>query len=93
MTSDFVRDRALCDLINRLFDVQELLADTRERANPEAMGGAIYAAGDVLAAAAITCKSCAKSGSTGRAASSTAAAQFAPASKRYSRRRGPIPPG
>ena len=53
MTSDLVRDRALCDLIDRLDAVQELLADTRENTpDPEALRDAAYAAGDALAAAA-----------------------------------------
>jgi hypothetical protein len=53
MTSNLVRDRALCDLINRIDAVQELLADTRENlADPEALRDAMYDAGDALAAAA-----------------------------------------
>jgi hypothetical protein len=43
----------MCDLIDRIDAVQELLADTRENlAEPEALRDAMYDAGNVLAAAA-----------------------------------------
>jgi hypothetical protein len=51
-TSDFVRDRALCDLIDAIDAMQERLADTCERANLEALRSVAYEADDVLAAAA-----------------------------------------
>jgi hypothetical protein len=53
MTSDLVRDRALCDLIAWIDAVQELLTDTRENlADPEVLRDALYDAGDALTAAA-----------------------------------------